>query len=313
MDILNSQLHLEITDTSPRAVYRRRNWDNKKTIVHWGQRKLLLSEILFLTRWGDNSSRVIYAGSAPGRHIPYLSNLFPTHHFTLVDPNPFGITETDHIKIINGYFDDKLALTYANQDILFISDMRTADFRQMSPLENEHYILKDNDTQMRWLSLMHPIKSMIKFRCPYPDVIKGSTSMFDGQIFVQPWAPPTSTETRLVIGHELKLKAYDNLKYEQQLFYHNTVARCANYSQPIRGEGLDQRFDASAEVVIINDFLTKFPHLVKSSVFRTISEMSFEISRQITESHRTLATPIKDPDSRRQFPKIDHSFFHKDK
>ena len=64
-----------------------------KTVVHWGQRKLLLSEIEFLTLIGRNDLRgatVVYARAGPGTHIPQLTRMFPQVHFILVDPAPFA-------------------------------------------------------------------------------------------------------------------------------------------------------------------------------------------------------------------------------
>lgn len=312
MEGLKQSINLKLTDDYPRAVYHQRKWENKKNIIHWGQRKLLMSELYFMTHWGHLGKQIVYAGAAPGNHIPYLSYLFPNHSFTLIDPNPFRIKETEKIKIMNCYFDDNMAKKYQNDHVLFISDMRTADYRQMSCIENEQYIIKDNETQMRWINLMKPVKSMIKFRCPYPDIIKENTRMFKGIILLQPWAPPTSTETRLIVDSDLTIIEYDNLKYEQQLFYHNSIARFANYSQPVKGEGLDDRFDASAEVVILCEFFEKNPHYANNQpLFKTIANMSHEISLSITNTSRTLATPMKDPEERRNFPKIDHRGFYK--
>jgi hypothetical protein len=48
-------------DHCDREKYRRRKGE-LKTVIHWGQRKLLLSEIEFLTNCGDQSSLVVYAG-----------------------------------------------------------------------------------------------------------------------------------------------------------------------------------------------------------------------------------------------------------
>jgi len=314
MDTLKQSIRLELESDAPRATYHRRDWDNKKDIIHWGQRKLLLSEIMFLTQYGHLSHRIVYAGAAPGHHIPYLSQLFPSHTFVLVDPNPFGIRATSQIELKNQYFDDTLAQQFVNPNILFISDMRTADYRQMSPLENEQYILKDNETQMRWIQIMHPAKSMIKFRCPYPDIIPEPIKMFQGTIMVQPWAPPTSTETRLILGPKLTMQTYDSHQYEEQLFYHNTVARVAHYPQPIRGEGLDQRFDASAEVIILYDFLTHFPQFQHTtSIMESIATTSQEISKHITPTKRTLTTHMKDPNARRHFPQINHRTFYQKK
>ena len=53
---------------------------------HWGQRKLLLTEILFFTLHGKPNTTVIYAGAAPSDHMLFLSKMFPTYHFVLVDP-----------------------------------------------------------------------------------------------------------------------------------------------------------------------------------------------------------------------------------
>lgn len=53
---------------------------------HWGQRKLLLTEILFFTLHGQENTTVIYAGAAPSDHIIFLSKMFKSYHFVLVDP-----------------------------------------------------------------------------------------------------------------------------------------------------------------------------------------------------------------------------------
>jgi len=64
---------------------------------------------------------------------------------------------------------------------------------------------------------MKPKKSLLKFRCPYPDKQNGKKNlkMYKGLIYLQPWAPPRSTETRLVPDEELELLEFDNVDYEQ--------------------------------------------------------------------------------------------------
>ncbi len=54
--------------------------------MHWGQRKLLLTEILFFSLYGKQGTVVIYAGAAPAEHSLFLSYLFPSFKFILVDP-----------------------------------------------------------------------------------------------------------------------------------------------------------------------------------------------------------------------------------
>lgn len=54
--------------------------------THDGQRKLLLTEIQFLTDY-YNKQIVVYAGSAPNEKLPILLKLFPTMKILLIDPN----------------------------------------------------------------------------------------------------------------------------------------------------------------------------------------------------------------------------------
>lgn len=73
--------------------------------MHWGQRKLLLSEIEFLTLFSEPGVTVVYAGAAPGTHTASLARLFPeVHQFVLVDPSPFIAKSSDRIVVRQEYF-----------------------------------------------------------------------------------------------------------------------------------------------------------------------------------------------------------------
>src|SRR5579872_5210738 len=128
---------LSISDKYPRIMYRRRRVE-EKLAIHWGQRKLLLSEIEFFTLYWDPklipNPICVYAGAAPGTHIDMLSKMFPAFRFELYDPNPFDMKvlgNNDKITIFtgkNGYFTDEMAQKYVGRnDIFFVSDIRTAD------------------------------------------------------------------------------------------------------------------------------------------------------------------------------------------
>jgi len=238
--------------------------------------------------------------------------MFQNHNFILVDPNPFRIQENDKITIINDYFNDELAKTWQGNGVLFISDIRTADHRQMDRLENEQYILRDNQTQMDWVRIIKPVKSMLKFRCAYPDIISEPTKMFAGDIFIQPFAPASSTETRLIPYDELKVVEYDNLEYEEKLFYHNTVSRYKDFKQHVKGEGLTSKWDPVAEVQILGDYLETYPDskFRQKSFYKSIASLSQLASQKMTTTGRTLTTPMKDPNLKRQFPKVNHKIFY---
>ena len=84
-----------------------------KSVVHWGQRKLILHEIEFLNRYsppGHPPSLVAYAGAAPGTHIPLLAALFPALTFLLVDPSNFDIPEDiPRVHVYRRFFTDDFA------------------------------------------------------------------------------------------------------------------------------------------------------------------------------------------------------------
>lgn len=66
-----------------------------KPNTHIGQRKLLLSEVQFLSDVNSNIKYCIYAGSAPGNKTHFLYKLFPHIKFILVDPNKFDLKLAD--------------------------------------------------------------------------------------------------------------------------------------------------------------------------------------------------------------------------
>ena len=54
----------------------------------------------------------------------------------------------------------------------------------------------------------------------------GQTSYVKGKIYLPVYGPITTTECRLISGgYETEDVQYDHLKYEEQLFYHNTRSR----------------------------------------------------------------------------------------
>ncbi|KAK7201265.1 Poly A polymerase regulatory subunit [Novymonas esmeraldas] len=82
---------LLLDDAFPAEPYRSRNTDIKSAI-HWGQRKLLLSEIQLLCMYcrPEVSYHIVYAGSAPGTHLAFLDEMFTRRHtWELVDPGQF--------------------------------------------------------------------------------------------------------------------------------------------------------------------------------------------------------------------------------
>jgi cap2 methyltransferase len=208
---------------SKQSAYRRRKGE-LKTVIHWGQRKLLLSEIEFLTLFAPKGNAiVVYAGAAPGSHITLLLRLFPDIKFILYDPNRFnrglqsfsqspdGQTRVD---IHQCKFTQVEAQTYENQNILFLSDIRTAN-SSMTNEQSDERIDIDNQMQMEWIKIMKPRASMIKFRFPYHP-LHNTTPYFDGKVFLPVWGPQTTTETRMIVEDYDKMTDWDIKKYESK-------------------------------------------------------------------------------------------------
>ena len=247
---------------------------------HWGQRKLLLTEIDFLTQTlssKDDKIDIIYAGSAHGTHIKILFDLFPNIRFHLYDPAIFDSILKPYVRsgqiIINEYYHD---VKYKNnkidrntpflkygdrqklpEDYGFFTDEVAEYYRQKFYDEKENYskclfisdirrdlpkdpykhkgkadwswdfekiVLEDQEFMRKWLQIMRPQSSMLKFKEPYvKDGRNALYKYFQGIIRLQIWHPPNSAETRLIVNHnDIDTEVfYDIIAYERKTSYYN--------------------------------------------------------------------------------------------
>jgi hypothetical protein len=256
-----------LTTSSTGIPYRRRK-NELKTVLHWGQRKLLIGEIEFLianVACQDISHTVVYAGASPGYHITFLSKLFPSVTFELYDTSEFLVKATEKIKLHNESFTDNIAKYYTNRNILFISDIRNLEmsdhFEDRKFVEN--LVRQDMNNQAKWVKIMKPLKAILKFRLPWNTE---KTKYLKGEITLPVWGPQTTTETRLIVsGNYEEEIEYDNRLYESEMFCFNTVTRVVCYPHlpeikidTVIGEGLDHCYDCTAEIRILNGYITKF-------------------------------------------------------
>jgi hypothetical protein len=247
---------------------------------------------------------MIYAGAASGTHILYLSSLFPTVHFELYDPRDFDmcLKKSDMVNTHVQYFTDEtakqwIALDHTDKTILLVSDIRTGEPGKMTNAEVENRVKIDHECQQTWYRIMNPDMAMFKFRLPWDDE---TTEYLDGDIYIQPYPPAASTETRLIVGRSCGMKTYDNRQYEGQLFYYNNHERPMEYMNrlsdiaPIHKEWLTNEYDYAAEVHILHEYLQLINPGI-SDENNTIIQMVSDISNTLS-NRRTLRTtqPIKD-------------------
>jgi hypothetical protein len=257
-----------------RLPYRRRK-NEEKNNIHWGQRKLLMSEIEFLTMYGHLSETVLYVGAADGRHLVLLSMMFPKHKFVLYDPSEFhkdlvNLSKQSAVEIHHELFLDEHVELYADQRVLFVSDIRMvpesfkankslgAEADESTNQELEENVRHDMELQKNWLLKLRPAAAMMKFRLPY---LPGTTEYLRGEIYYQCWAPATSTETRLVISPELcanpEFVTYDHTVYEAIMFRFNLCTRNQKHNLPIVVEqGTPHNYDMFAELYILAGYLS---------------------------------------------------------
>lgn len=242
-----------MTSEMKRLKYHSNITHDLKNIIHQGQRKLLLSEIEFLTLYHHLAKTVLYVGSAAGFHLPLLSNLFPEHKFILYDPAKFSnkLFNIPSFEIHNELFTDDEAKKYINWDggLLFISDIRNGDDDADIFEKN---VLDDMDSQKRWVNIIKPVMSSLKMRLSYKP---GKTLYFDGDLYIQAFPPISSTETRLFTNGSNEIE-YDNTLYEEQMFYFNNQTRLGWYDNPINCIGIDNCYDCMAQTHIIFEYLS---------------------------------------------------------
>ena len=209
--------------TAPEAAYRA---DAQCDARHAGQLKLLCAEVAFLREF--MAPTVIYAGAAPGLHIPRLADMFPgVALFVLVDPHESALDDGGRFRILRCLMTDALAEELREQygpNTLFISDVRVGPpDSQESDVAQQKRIHADMERQMRWHQVLDPVASMLKFRLPWN--LSETTEYLDGVIHLPVFGRRLTHESRLVVCRGAGLVHYDNRRYERQMAYFNRIVR----------------------------------------------------------------------------------------
>ncbi|CAF1036709.1 unnamed protein product [Rotaria sordida] len=285
--------HEEFTDKnrllnlSPNgSAIKKSNPRESTTTEYWGQRKLLLSEIEFLTSYAtDDNSLVIYAGAAPGAHLDYLSSLFPELEFVLIDIKPFVEFKSDKIKIQSERFTEDLAKTFSgkNKNILFICDIRT--FSGHNNFEEDIHV--DISNQMIWHSTIDSHASLLTFRLPN---VPGTVLFFEGHMLLDIWTSRKSMECRLIVEKNAQIITYDNEDFERAMDNFQNVTRTMYYKHDldtVKTEGLDHCYDCRAEIFILQKYLNKMKTFTdERELNKETAKLSYDISRNICEKNR---------------------------
>jgi Poly A polymerase regulatory subunit len=274
----SEQLAYKSLDEMPRIAR-----ESRKRLLHYGQRKLLIAEIDFMTDYSRGRCLVVYAGAAPGTHIPALVKLFPEIEFHLYDKSSFSANIVDKvdrnimagIRVYKSYLTAELAhRKYRNESrrVLYISDIRTNSNDEEDGRPTEEDICRDNTLSKDIALAMNPYASMLKFRLPYSP---GTTTLFAGDLRLQCWAGIESTEVRLLCMRPYETKDYDHTVHEQRMYHHNNVRvlsipgeRVATHlAVHMREYGIEPHYDMYRETRVIQKLNMREDH-----VYRIIDE-----------------------------------------
>ena len=221
---------------SPQTDYNR----NQPTKVrHRGQLKLLLSEMAFLQPYRSVPHVVVYAGAAPGLHVPILAGMFPYMRFILIDPHPSAIADGQLPNVVTlevrmtDQMAEEMGNRYADSPLLFISDVRVGIPIEEEPTEASHdhqtRVHRDMVAQMGWYRRLRPRAGLLKFRLPWD--LETNTNYLSGTILFPIFGRPFTHEARLVVqGPDPPITTYNNTTYERQMAYFNRVTRPATYT-----------------------------------------------------------------------------------
>lgn len=231
-----------------------REYKCNKGTLHWGQRKLLLSEIEFMNKVIKENKEVrdyifLYVGAAPGTHLISFARMFKDYleEIILYDTADFDNRMIKEIKdmkvkirIYKEYFTRDEAKKYIKiKNLLFCSDIRSGN------PPNDKNIVEDMKLQMDCVLIIKPIKTILKFRLLWID---GKTKYISGV---------SSIETRLICGPEYTTCYYDNRIYEEEMMFYNTRTR--REKNIIFGGKYDDHCtcnDCNSEIKILSDYLS---------------------------------------------------------
>ena len=172
------------------------------------------------------------------------------NHFT-IDENKED--DNRNLFIHESVFNESTALEYKGSKPLFIYEYKTPSDNDKAPSEEkEKSNLIHMEKQMGYHLCMEAKASILKFRLAWK---AGITKYLDGTIHFPVWGHSSNTETRLITEGGLGMKEYDNSKYEEQMFYFNTVTRVSRYKHDILKNGIDYCYDCASEIQIIKKYL----------------------------------------------------------
>ncbi|AST09488.1 Poly polymerase small subunit (VP39) [NY_014 poxvirus] len=299
-----------------------------KKLPYQGQLKLLLGELFFLSKLQRHGildgATVLYIGSAPGTHIRYLRdhfcNLGIIIKWMLIDGR-------HHDPILNGLRDVCLITRFVDEaylrvlkqqlhpsKIVLISDVRSKR-RGGEPTTED--LLSNYALQNTMISILNPVASSLKWRCPFPDQWIKDFYIPHGNKMLQPFAPSYSAEMRLLSIYTndsvrlTRVTKADAINYEKKMYYLNKIVRnrvVVNFDYPnqeydyfhmyfiLRTVYVNKSFPTTkAKVLFLQQYIFRFLNIPSTTTEKINNEpVQRKISgKNIVSKNRNSKRPIR--------------------
>ena len=219
-------------------------------------RMLLLCGIEFMNRYANNISNVLYiCEGEPSCIVLMLARLFPRHKFIVYD-NESKCQSMKNIEVNQNYFTYEAAREYVSGGV-----GGTNTLMIVNTISNELNRFADTvgEIKPRAVSLICANDIMLRtYMRLYNTTNTTNTTNTNNNIsiFIQPWACPYSTETRLFVEYGIAQTSTINAdSYNDALFRHNYITRqYQSFEHDIKSEGICMCYDCTAEVAIVKKY-----------------------------------------------------------
>jgi len=249
--------------------------NNKTDFYNWGQLKLFITNLQFLTNHIDKIDRnkrpiFVYVGAAPSISTYTLAKMFPNVDFHLYDSADFykKLNELNNIKLYKKYFTDDDAMEWKkeNDRVFYLSDIRDLQYDSTATDEERNkFIIKNMRDQEKWYNIIQPVASHLKFRMPNVTNNLETFEYLDGDIYFQPWVDKDSIEVRLVPHGKGIIKKWLPIEFNNKIAYFlNETRKKKKYYNPIYNNeeqflnGVPNNFDSIGSFRILYNYFSLF-------------------------------------------------------
>ena len=232
--------------------------------------------------------------------------------------------------LIEDFFTNEYAKLFSNLDdrpIYFWSDIRSSSGKRGYPSDLD--VLWNLAQQYNWINFLKPIKSMLKFRCPFfmdvdyndfkerhnnepyksvfriakeygidfiSNYLDKKLLYYKCPLLLQVFGPITTAEVRLIIDDNCKLDFMGCSYLEEQMMYYNNITRIFSvHKNPYsdRELGFDKCADCSLETLIWMQYINKMDK--KINVLNCVRKLSKVLGTKFkSKLHGTLFEPFTD-------------------